>query len=231
MSVSAGRVLVVDDDPAIRRLLCTSLTAYGHTVFEEQTGHGALVAVTMHKPDALILDLGLPDMDGLDVTRALREWTNLPVIILSVRDRESDKIAALDAGADDYLTKPFGTGELMARLRVAVRHANHLSQDDEVFTIDDLTIDFTHRIVTVHGEETLLTPIEYELLRLLVRHAGKVLTHAQMLSTVWGPGYDHQKHLLRVNISNLRNKLEREPARPHYILTEPGVGYRLRAPR
>jgi two-component system KDP operon response regulator KdpE len=230
MTESAMRVLVVDDDPAIRRLLRTSLSAHGHVVFEEETGRGALEAVTTGKPDVAILDLGLPDMDGLEVTRALREWSRLPVIILSVRDRESDKITALDAGADDYLTKPFGIGELMARLRVAVRHANHQVQDNEVFAMGDLTVDFTRRIVTVRSEETPLTPTEYALLRLLVNHAGKVLTHSQMLLEVWGPGYERQKHMLRVNISNLRNKLEREPARPQYILTEPGVGYRLRSP-
>jgi len=231
MTETVVRVLVVDDDPAIRRLLRTSLSAYGHVVFEEETGRGALSAVTMRKPDVVILDLGLPDMDGLDVTRALREWSSLPVIILSVRDRESDKVAALDAGADDYLTKPFGIGELMARLRVAVRHASYqIQEDSEVFTIGDITVDFTRRIVMVRGQETPLTPTEYALLRLLITHAGKVLTHSQMLLKVWGPDFERQKHLLRVNISNLRNKLEREPARPQYILTEPGVGYRLRSP-
>ncbi len=230
MTQAAMRVLVVEDDPAIRRLLRTSLTAHGHAVFEEETGRGALEAVTVRKPDVVILDLGLSDTDGLEVTRALRGWTRLPIIILSVRDRESDKIAALDAGADDYLTKPFGVGELMARLRVAVRHANHQVPDNEVFTMGDLTVDFTRRIVTVRGQETPLTPTEYALLRLLISHLGKVLTHSQMLLEVWGPGYERQKHMLQVNISNLRNKLEREPARPQYILTEPGVGYRLRSP-
>jgi two-component system KDP operon response regulator KdpE len=230
MTEAAMRVLVVDDDPAIRRLLRTSLAAHGHAVFEEETGHGALEAVTVRKPDVVILDLALPDTDGLEVTRALRGWTRLPIIILSVRDRESDKIAALDAGADDYLTKPFGMGELMARLRVAVRHANHQIRDDEVFAMGDLTVDFTRRIVTVRGQETPLTPTEYALLRLLISHLGEVLTHSQMLLEVWGPGYERQKHMLQVNISNLRNKLEREPARPQYILTEPGVGYRLRSP-
>lgn len=230
MTETAMRVLVVDDDPAIRRLLRTSLSAHSYVVFEEETGRGALEAVTVRKPDVVILDLGLPDTDGLEITRALRGWTRLPIIILSVRDRESDKIAALDAGADDYLTKPFGIGELMARLRVAVRHANHQVQDNEVFTMGDLMVDFTRRIVTIRSEETPLTPTEYALLRLLITHAGKVLTHSQMLLEVWGPGYERQKHLLRVNMSNLRNKLEREPARPQYILTEPGVGYRLCPP-
>jgi two-component system KDP operon response regulator KdpE len=231
MTEPALRVLVVDDDPAIRRLLRTSLSAHGHVVYEEETGRGALEAVTMRKPDVAILDLGLPDMDGLEVTRTLREWTRLPVIVLSVRDRESDTIAALDAGADDYLTKPFGIGELIARLRVAVRHGTpQVRQGSEVFALGDLAVDFTHRVVTVRGQETPLTPTEYALLRMLVTHAGKVLTHSQMLLEVWGPDYERQRHLLRVNISNLRNKLEREPARPQYILTEPGVGYRLRSP-
>ncbi len=229
MTESTMRVLVVDDDPGIRRLLRTSLSAHGHVVFEEETGRGALEAVTARKPDVAILDLGLPDIDGLEVTRALRGWTSLPIIILSVRDRESDKIAVLDAGADDYLTKPFGIGELLARLRVAVRHANHQIQDDDVFTTADFTVDFVRRIVTVRGQETPLTPTEYALLRLLITHVGKVLTHSQLLLEVWGPGYERQKHLLQVNMSNLRNKLEREAARPQYILTEPGVGYRLRS--
>lgn len=222
------RVLVVDDDPAIRRLLRTSLSANGYTVFEEDTGYGALGAVTTHKPDVAILDLDLPDIDGVDVTHALREWTRLPIIILSVHDREKDKIAALDAGADDYLTKPFGVGELLARLRVALRHANALVHEDEVFTMDDLSVDFTRRMVMVRGEKTSLTPTEYALLRMLILYAGKVLTHSQLLLEVWGPGSERQKHRLRVNINNLRNKLEREPARPQYILTEPGVGYRFR---
>ncbi len=229
MTESTMRVLVVDDDPGIRRLLRTSLSAHGHVVFEEETGRGALEAVTARKPDVAILDLGLPDIDGLEVTRALRGWTSLPIIILSVRDRESDKIAVLDAGADDYLTKPFGIGELLARLRVAVRHANHQIQDDDVFTTADFTVDFVRRIVTVRGQETPLTPTEYALLRLLITHVGKVLTYSQLLLEVWGPGYERQKHLLQVNMSNLRNKLEREAARPQYILTEPGVGYRLRS--
>ena len=230
MANSSLRVLVVDDDPAIRRLLRTALSASGHAVFEEQTGRGALQAATIRKPDAVILDLSLPDMDGVEVTRMLREWTRLPIIILSVCDRESVKIAALDAGADDYLTKPFAVGELLARLRVALRHVSCYVQNSDVFTMGDLAADFAHRIVTVRGQEVSLTPTEYGLLRLLITHAGKVLTHSQMLLQIWGPGYEHQKHLLQVNMSNLRNKLERKAARPQYILTEPGVGYRFRSP-
>jgi two-component system KDP operon response regulator KdpE len=166
-------------------------------------------------------------MDGLEVTRQLREWTQIPIIILSVREQETDKIAALDAGADDYLTKPFGAGELLARLRVALRHASQ-SSDQPVFTFGKLTVDLTRRLVTVSDEEVQLTPTEYELLKLMVTHAGKVLTHQQILRQVWGVGYANELHLLRVNISNLRRKIEPDLARPSYIVTEPGVGYRLR---
>lgn len=230
MANSSLRVLVVDDDPAIRRLLRTTLSAFGHAVFEVQTGRDGIQAAAIRKPDAVILDLGLPDIDGVEATRLLRELTRLPIIILSVCDRESTKIAALDAGADDYLTKPFGVGELLARLRVALRHVSYYVQNSDVFSMGDLTVDFTRRIVTVRDQEVSLTPTEYALLRLLITHAGKVLTHSQMLLHIWGPGYERQKHLLQVNMSNLRNKLEREAARPQYILTEPGVGYRFRSP-
>lgn len=230
MANSPLRVLVVDDDPAIRRLLRTTLSAFGHAVFEEQTGRDGLQAAAIRKPDAVILDLGLPDIDGVEATRLLRELTRLPIIILSVCDRESTKIAALDAGADDYLTKPFGVGELLARLRVALRHVSYYVQNSDVFSMGDLTVDFTRRIVTVRDQEVSLTPPEYAWLRLLITHAGKVWTHSQMLLQIWGPGYERQKHLLQVNMSNLRNKIEREAARPQYILTEPGVGYRFRSP-
>jgi two-component system KDP operon response regulator KdpE len=229
MTDSEARVLVVDDDRAIRRFLRTSLAAHGYVVLEAETGQGALQAVMAQRPDVIILDLGLPDQDGVEVARQLREWTQTPIIILSVREHEEDKIAALDAGADDYLTKPFGVGELMARLRVALRHA--ISQVDETteFVLGDLKVDLARRVVEVGGEDIQLTPTEYALLRVLIKHAGKVLTHHQLLHEVWGPGYEQEKHLLRVNVSNLRSKLEAEPARPQYILTEPGVGYRLRS--
>ena len=170
----------------------------------------------------------MPDTDGIEVTRQLREWTTVPIIVLSVREHETDKIAALDAGADDYLTKPFGVGELLARIRTAVRHAAR-STTDLVFELGELTVDLARRLVTVAGQEVQLTPTEYDLLRLLAVDAGKVLTHHQLLQQVWGPGYDEKLHMLRVNISNLRRKIERDPARPRYIVTEPGVGYRLRA--
>lgn len=228
MSETNARVLVVDDEPAIRRFLRVSLSARGYAVFEADSGQAALAAVTSERPDLIILDLGLPDMDGVEVTRLLREWTRIPIIILSVRGREADKIAALDVGADDYLTKPFGVGELLARMRVALRRAAQ-SGAPPVFACGDLAVDLARRLVTLAGNEIQLTPTEYDLLRVLVTNAGKVLTHHQLLRQVWGLGYEQEMHMLRVNISNLRRKIEPDPSRPHYILTEPGVGYRLRA--
>lgn len=220
------RVLVVDDEPAIRRFLRVSLTAHEYTVFESTCGQEALADVIAHRPDLIILDLGLPDLDGVEVTRRLREWTPLPIIILSVRGQEGDKIAALDAGADDYLTKPFGTGELLARMRVALRRAAS-STSEPVFATGGLTVDLARRFVSVNGKEIQLTPTEYDLLRALVTHAGKVLTQRQLLREVWGVGYEQETHMLRVNISNLRRKIEPDPTRPTHIVTEPGVGYRL----
>jgi two-component system KDP operon response regulator KdpE len=222
------RVLVVDDEPAIRRFLRVSLGAHGYTVFEATNGQEALAGVAAHRPDLVILDLGLPDIDGLEVTRQLREWTRLPIIILSVRGEEAEKIAALDAGADDYLTKPFGTGELLARMRAAVRRTSGPAAEP-LFSTGSLAVDLGRRLVSVDGATVQLTPTEYDLLRVLVTHAGKVLTHHQLLREVWGAGYEAEAHMLRVNISNLRRKLEPDPARPRYILTEPGVGYRLMA--
>jgi two-component system KDP operon response regulator KdpE len=227
MSETGARVLVVDDEPAIRRFLRVSLSAHGYAVFEASDGQAALSAVVANRPDLIILDLGLPDLDGIEVTRLLREWTHIPIIILSVRGQEADKVTALDAGADDYLTKPFSTGELLARIRVALRHTGQ-SGSEPVFTSDDLTVDLVRRVVTVARREVQLTPTEYDLLRALVIHAGKVLTHRQLLREVWGIGYEQETHILRVNISNLRRKIEPDPARPRHILTEPGVGYRLR---
>lgn len=228
MTETGARVLVVDDEPAIRRFLRVSLSAHGYAVFEASDGQAALSAVVANRPDLVILDVGLPDLDGIEVTRLLREWTRIPIIILSVRGQEADKVTALDAGADDYLTKPFGTGELLARIRVALRHTGQ-SGSEPVFTNDDLTVDLARRVVTMAGCEVQLTPTEYDLLRVLVMNAGKVLTHRQLLREVWGMGYEHEMHILRVNVSNLRRKIEPDPTRPHYILTEPGVGYRLRA--
>jgi two-component system, OmpR family, KDP operon response regulator KdpE len=228
MSDQGVRVLVVDDEPAIRRFLRMSLTAHSFEVFEAATGEEALAAVAAHRPDLVILDLGLPDIEGIEVTRRMREWSKIPIIILSVREHESEKVAALDAGADDYLTKPFGISELLARMRVALRHTVSTAEEP-IFTLDDLRIDFARRVVTLAGQEVQLTPTEYDLLRVLVTYAGKVLTHHQLLREVWGVGYDQETHMLRVNISNLRHKIEADPTRPRYIVTEPGVGYRLRA--
>jgi two-component system KDP operon response regulator KdpE len=221
-----ARILIVDDEPAIRRFLRISLTPQGYTVTEASDGRSGLAAAMADRPDLVILDLGLPDLDGVQVTRALREWSRLPIIILSVRDRESDKIAALDAGADDYLTKPFGLGELLARIRVALRRQAD-SPSEPIFSIGELAVDLATRHVTVEGGEVQLTPTEFELLRVLVRNAGMVMTHRQIMRQVWGEGYEDM-HILRVNISNLRHKVEADPGRPRYIITDPGVGYRMR---
>ena len=220
-------MLVVDDEQAIRRFLRVALTSQAYTVIEAASGQDALSDAVTHKPDIVILDLGLPDIDGVEVTRLLRQWTQIPIIILSVRGSESDKIAALDAGADDYLTKPFGVGELLARLRAALRRVAQPT-GEPVFTSGDLKVDLARRLVTVAGREVQLTPTEYELLRVLVTHAGKVLTHRHLLREVWGAEYGEEFHMLHVNISNLRRKIEPDPARPQFIITEPGVGYRLR---
>ena len=227
MSEAGQRVLVVDDENAIRRYLRTALTAQGFTVYEAANGEEAVSAVLNNRPDIIILDLGLPDFDGIEVTRRLREWSQTPIIILSVREAENDKIAALDAGADDYLTKPFGTGELMARMRVVMRRLANKS-DAPILQVDDLKMDLSRRLVTVNEKEISLTPTEYDILRLLMQNAGKVLTHRHLLRQVWGIAYESEMHLLRVNISNLRRKIETDPARPHYLVTESGVGYRLR---
>jgi two-component system, OmpR family, KDP operon response regulator KdpE len=222
------RILVVDDEAAIRRFLRASLSAHEHNVFEAATGAEALQAVGADRPDLVILDLGLPDINGVEVTRRLREWTQIPILILSVRGGEADKVEALDAGADDYLTKPFGIGELMARIRVAMRRVA-ITAPEAAFTSGGLTMDLARRSVTVDGRDIQLTPTEYDLLRALVKQAGKVLTHRQLLREVWGAGYESDTHTLRVNISNLRRKIEPDPSQPRYVVTEPGVGYRLRA--
>ena len=221
------RVLVVDDETSIRRYLRAALTAQGFTVYEAANGEEALNAVIADRPDIIILDLGLPEIDGVEVTWRLREWSQIPIIILSVREAEQDKIAALDAGADDYLTKPFGTGELMARMRVAMRRLAS-KPDDPVIQVGGLQMDISRHIVTVDENQISLTPTEYEILRLLMQNAGKVITHHHLLRQVWGTAYDSEMHILRVNISNLRRKIEHDPARPNYIHTEPGVGYRLK---
>jgi two-component system KDP operon response regulator KdpE len=220
------RILVVDDERAIRRFLTMALNSQGYTVVEAVDGESALQAVVMQRPDLLILDLGLPDMDGIEVVRRLREWSELPILILSVREQEADKIAALDAGADDYLTKPFRVGELLARLRAALRRVSSPTRQS-TFLSQGLCVDLAHRQVTMHDQEVHLTPTEYDLLRVFILHAGKVLTHRYLLRQVWGPAYEAEVPLLRVNISNLRQKLEPDPTQPQYLITEKGVGYRL----
>lgn len=220
------RILIVDDERPIRRFLSALLNGH-YTLFEAASGEEALHAAATERPEVILLDLGLPDLDGVEVTRRLREWTQIPIIIVSVREQEADKIAALDAGADDYLTKPFGAGELMARLRVALRRSAQ-EAGEPVFESEGLSVDLNTRAVTLNGETITLTPTEYDLLKLLIKHAGKVLTHRQLLRSVWGNSYESETHILQVNISNLRRKIEADPARPTHIITEPGVGYRLK---
>jgi two-component system KDP operon response regulator KdpE len=225
--MNGARVLVVDDESQIRRFLRASLMGHGYEVLEAGSGKDALERIVAAKPDLVILDLGLPDMDGIQVLRAVREWSRVPIVVLSVREREQDKIVALDAGADDYLTKPFGVGELLARLRTALRHVLPAEQEP-VFETGDLRVDLAHRQVFVDNQEVKLTPTEYTILKYLVAHAGKVVTHQQLLRQVWGPAYVNESHYVRVYVGQLRQKIERDPARPRYILTETGVGYRLR---
>lgn len=222
-----NRILVVDDEPQIRRILRGALTAQPYEVLEAGSVHEAISTATTAMPDLVILDLGLPDGDGIAVVRSLRSWTDLPILILSVRGQEVDKVAALDAGADDYLTKPFSTGELLARLRAALRRRVR-EGGDSVYVNNGLMVDTGRRRVTVDEVEVHLTATEYALLSTLVVNAGKVMTHRQLLAMVWGPGYEAETHLLRVNVSNLRRKVERNPLQPTFIVTEPGVGYRLR---
>ncbi len=219
-------VLVIDDEVQIRRLLKISLEANGYKVFEAANGEQGLAEAAQRRPDVVVLDLGLPDMDGVAVLKRLREWSSVPVIVLSVRDREDDKIAALDHGADDYLTKPFGTGELLARLRVAQRHAKP-ALEEAVFQNGHLEVDLVARQVKVKGKPVKLTATEYALLQLFVRHAGKVLTHRQILKEVWGPTYTEQTHYLRVYMTHLREKIEENPSQPELLITESGIGYRL----
>lgn len=222
-------IIVVEDEAQIRRFLRTTLAAEGYQMFEAETGKHGLIEASTRKPDLMILDLGLPDMDGVEVVKEVRAWSSVPIIILSARSQEGDKISALDAGADDYLVKPFGAGELLARIRVALRHVSVAAggENESVFSVDELKVDMIHRKVTVSGAEVHLTPIEYRLLTVLVKHAGKVLTHQFLLKEVWGPNYVERAHYLRIYMGTLRHKLEQDPARPRFLLTEVGVGYRL----
>jgi two-component system KDP operon response regulator KdpE len=225
----AATVLVIEDDRQIRRFLRAMLQSQGYVVLEAETGKDGLREAAERPPEVIVLDLGLPDMEGLDVLREIRQWSNLPVIVLSARGQEFQKVQALDAGADDYLTKPFGAPELAARLRVALRHAASSGQEpgERAFSVGDLTVDLPARRVLLGGKEVHLTPIEYRLLSVLVKHPGKVVTHSQLLREVWGPDCEFESQYVRVYMSQLRRKLEQEPAQPRYLLTESGVGYRI----
>ncbi len=224
-------VLLVDDEPQIRRFLRAALPAQGYRLIEAATGAEALSQAATRVPDVILLDLGLPDLDGVEVARRVREWTRTPILVLSARDREAEKVAALDAGADDYLTKPFGLEELLARLRVALRHAAAAGgvAGEPAFEAGDLRVDFAARRVQRAGQDVRLTPTEYRLLCVLLKHADKVVTQRQLLREVWGPGSVDQPHYLRVYMGQLRHKLEADPARPRHLLTETGVGYRFRS--
>jgi two-component system KDP operon response regulator KdpE len=222
-------VLLVEDEAAMSRLIRSVLDADGYRVFEVASVREALRQAAARTPDLVLLDLGLPDGDGVEVVRGLRAWTRTPIVVVSARERERDKVVALDAGADDYLTKPFSAGELLARLRVALRHAaTTVAGTDPVYESGDLRIDVGRRTARRGDAEVRLTPTEWKVLAVLVRHAGGLVLHRQLLREVWGPGSEDQGHYLRIYVSGLRRKLEREPARPHHLLTEPGIGYRLR---
>lgn len=221
------RILIIDDEPQIRKLLRVALAAYGYEVKEAVCGQDGLREAAVYRPELIILDLGLPDIDGLKLLRQLREWSKIPVIILSVKENEQDKITALDSGADDYVNKPFSMGELLARIRTALRHSSHENSENPILNFDDLEIDIAQRRVKISGKEVKLTPTEYDLLKTLAIHSGKCLTHRQLLTTVWGKAYENDTHYLRVYIGQLRRKIENDPSRPKHLVTESGVGYRL----
>ena len=230
MTDDKGLILLIEDEPQMRRFLRITLQGHGYRLTEAATGQEGLTQAATRNPDVILLDLGLPDMDGLEVTKRLRAWSQVPVIVLSAREQEDDKIRALDSGADDYLTKPFGAGELLARIRVALRHVavQHAGTEESVFVLDNLKVDFANRQVFINDAEIHLTPIEYRLLSILIKHAGKVITHSQLLREVWGAAYADQNHYLRIYMGQLRHKLESDPARPRFFINEPGIGYRLR---
>ncbi|MCU0685149.1 MAG: response regulator [Polyangiaceae bacterium] len=223
-------LLLIEDEPQVRRFLRNTLPAHGYRLLEAETGAEGLQKASEHTPEVILLDLGLPDIDGTEVARRLREWSKAPIIVLSARGQETDKVEALDAGADDYLTKPFGTAELLARIRVALRRRQPADPGEPLFTLGELRVDFGRRQVFVGEREVHLTPIEYKLLATLVQNAGRVVTHAQLLKEVWGPRHTTHVQYVRVYMGQLRHKLESDPARPRYLMTESGVGYRLRVP-
>ncbi len=230
MTSMSLRILLVEDDAHIRRFLRATLVTQGYGLLEVETGEEGLALAAAQVPDLVLLDLGLPDMDGKEVIRRLREWSEVPIIVLTARGQEREKVASLDAGADDYLTKPFGVGELLARIRAAMRRVRmpEPGRLEQVLNLGNVTVDLERRRVARETEEINLTPIEFKLLSVLIRHRGKVVTHRQLLKEVWGPSYIEQNPYLRIVILNLRRKLEENPTRPHYLITEPGVGYRLR---
>jgi two-component system KDP operon response regulator KdpE len=232
MNAAAVTVLVVEDEPQMRKFLRATLEAHEYKMVGAETGQQALSEITLRLPDLILLDLGLPDVDGVEIVERLREWSDVPVLVVSARDREKEKVRALDAGADDYLTKPFGAGELLARIRVALRHAvqKKAGASEPIIKIDGLELDLAKRLVTVAGRDVHLTPTEYKLLTVLVRSGGNVVTHRHLLKEVWGTAFAQHTHYLRVFMAQLRHKLESDPARPRYLLTEPGVGYRIRSP-
>jgi two-component system, OmpR family, KDP operon response regulator KdpE len=223
-------ILLIEDEPQMRRFLRITLTTQGYRLVEAATAQEGLMQATTRNPDVVLLDLGLPDLDGLEVTKRLREWTQTPIIVISAREQEQDKVKALDAGADDYLTKPFNAGELLARIRVSLRHAvnRKAGGEEPVFTLHNLRVDLALRQVFLDDKEVHLTPIEYKLLLVLIRHAGKVITHRQLLQEVWGPAHTNEVQYLRVYMTQLRHKLEADPARPRFLMNEPGIGYRLK---
>lgn len=223
-------ILLIEDEPQMRRFLRITLQTHGYRLVEAATAQEGLMQATTRNPDVVLLDLGLPDLDGLEVTKRLREWAQTPIIIISAREQERDKVNALDAGADDYLTKPFNAGELLARIRVALRHAasRDSGREEPVFVLQNLRVDLAQRQVFIDNKEVHLTPIEYKLLLALVRHAGKVITHRQLLTEVWGPAHVDEVQYLRVYMTQLRHKLEADPTRPRFLLNEPGIGYRLK---
>lgn len=230
MTTDKELILLIEDEPQMRRFLRVTLQSHGYRLVEAPSGQEGLMQATTRNPDVVLLDLGLPDMDGIEIAERLREWSEVPIIVISAREQEEDKIKALDAGADDYLTKPFGAGELLARIRVALRHKAmpQSGQKEPVFILDGLRVDLTARQVFVNDKEVHLTPIEYRLLSVLVKYAGKVVTHTMLLKEVWGPVYSDQTQYLRVYMTQLRRKLEADPARPKFLINEPGVGYRLK---